>query len=417
MGGATTPQSDGAGERYAEAMTRARAHRQHRRYDEAVRDYEAALEIDSSRHDAWYMLADLCRERGEIALAKAHIVQALDLTGWKSALYRRFLSLVLAEAMPAGWRPLSASGAHHLPERVEQPTSVNFDAPLVTVVMPCRGHASYVEAALRSIFRQTYRRVSLVVIDDGSDDGSADLIRRCLDESPFEHRFVAREHRGASETINEAAELAVGTFICLANSDDYIHEDHLRRMVANIAGTGAQWGFASTECVDSHSNYIDPLHNRYVYDLRCAAGDALAAPTIGFALMTQNIAASSGNLFVSRDLFRALGGFRDYSHVRGWDFCLRALQLTEPVFVRQAVYYKRLHRGNQPSTMLAALRAEAAEVCGRYAHWGCTGEVSASPMAPCVANWPMEFRKAILETGLADLLDVPTLRVLALGRG
>ena len=132
--------------------------------------------------------------------------------------------------------------------------------------------------------------------------------------------------------------------------------------------------------------------------------------------MTQDIAASSGNLFVSRELFRALGGFHQYSHVYGWDFCLRALQLAEPVFVREALYCKRLHQGNQPSAMLAALHAEAAEVCRQYVQWGCTAEQSISPVAPCVARWPTEFRKAILETGLADLVDAPTLRVLALGR-
>ncbi|HEX3631653.1 MAG TPA: hypothetical protein VHZ01_04025, partial [Casimicrobiaceae bacterium] len=224
-----------------------------------------------------------------------------------------------------------------------------------------------------------------------------------------------RERRGVGETVNEAAGLAAGTFICLLNSDDFMHEDRLRRMVADIAGTGAQWGFSATECVDSDGDYIDPLRNRYVYDLCCAVGDALAAPTIGFALMTQNIAASSGNLFVSRELFRTLGGFRGYVHVHGWDFCLRALQLAEPVFVRAALYYKRLHRGNQASSTRAALHAEAAEVCRRYVQWGCTAEQSVSPAAPCVARWPTEFRKAILETGLADLVDAPTLRRLALG--
>ena len=417
MGAAAAPQSDAADKRPAELLAHALDHRRHHRYDEAIRDYEAALELDPDRHDARYMLADLCRERGDLALAKGHILDALDLTGWKSALYRKFLSAILAdETMPAGSEPVAGGGSRDLAKWSEQPTPVNLDTPLVTVVVPCRGHAPYVEAALRSIFRQSHRRVELVVIDDGSDDGSADVIRRCLDQSPFEHRFVFREHRGAPETINEAAELATGSFICLLNSDDRMHEDRLRQMVASIARTGAQWGFSSVECMDSDGRYIDPLCNRYVYDLYCAAGDAVAGPTIGFALMTQNIAASSGNLFVSRELFRALGGFRAYTRVHGWDFCLRALQLAEPVFVRSAVYYKRLHRGNPPAEMLAALRAEAIEVCRRYVQWACTAKESISPIAPCVANWPMEFRKVILETGLADLVDVPNLRMLALGR-
>jgi hypothetical protein len=416
MAAASASQTNAAGGRHAELMARALAHRQNRRYDQAIRDYAAVLERDPGRHDARYMLADLCRERGDRGPAKAHILEALDLTGWKSALYRRFLSALLADEAPTGPDAVSEPGRGYRAEQAARAKTVSLDAPLVSVVVPCRNHVAYVEAALRSLFRQTYRQVEVVVIDDGSDDGSADAIQRCLDESPFAHRFVERARRGATETVNEAAGMATGTFICLLNSDDCMHEDRLRQMVSNIAGTGAQWGFSSTECVDSDGNCIDPLHNRYVYDLRCAAGDAMAAPTIGFALMTQNIAASSGNLFVSRELFRALGGFREYRHVRGWDFCLRALQLAEPVFVREAVYCKRLHRANQPSAMLAALHAEAAEVCRRYVHWGCTAEESVSPVAPCATNWPIEFRKAILETGLADLVDAPTLRVLALGR-
>jgi len=412
------PQPGSGATRHAGLMAQALSHRQRRRYDEAIRDYETALERDPGRHDAPYMLADLYRERGDIARAKGFIVQALDLTGWKLAAYRRLLAAILAdETTPAGSDPLAEPGSRYLAQRAARPAPLNDDTPLVTVVVPCRRHARYVEAALHSVFRQSYRRVSLAVIDDGSDDGSADVIRRCLDQSPFEHRFIAREHRGAAETINEAAGLAANArFVCLLSSDDCMHEDRLRQMVASIARTGAQWGFSSVECMDSDGSYIDPLCNRYVYDLYCAAGDAVAGPTIGFALMTQNIAASSGNLFVSRELFRALGGFRAYTRVHGWDFCLRALQLAEPVFVRSAVYYKRLHRGNPPAEMLAALRAEAIEVCRRYVQWACTAKESISPIAPCVANWPMEFRKVILETGLADLVDVPNLRMLALGR-
>jgi hypothetical protein len=413
-GGATRP--DAAGERRADLMASALAHRQVHRYDQAVRDYEAALEQDPSRHDARHMLADLWRERGDHGLAKTYILEALDLTGWKSARYRRFLSTLLSDEAPAGPEPVPGPGGGYFAEQAARPRTVSLDALLVTVVVPCRNHVTYVEAALRSVFLQTYRQVEMIVIDDGSDDGSADAIRRCLDESPFPHRFVARERRGAPETVNEAVGLATGAFICLLNSDDFMHEDRLRRMAVSIAGSGAQWGFSATEFVDADGNYIDPLRNRYVYDFRCAVGDAGAAPTIGFALMPQNIAVSSGNLFVSRKLFGALGGFHQYRHVHGWDFCLRALQLAEPVFVREAIYYKRLHRGNPPSAMLAALQAEASKVCRQYVQWGCTVEQSISPLAPCVARWPTEFRKAILETGLADLVDAPTLRRLALGR-
>lgn len=376
-----------------------------------------ALPPETTRHRDAYLAAEACRKRGDLVGAKSNILEALEQTGWKAALYRGFLAAILGDEATLPGSPVVAEpGARFLARAQARQTPASSDTPLVTVALACHRHAPYVEAALRSVFRQSYRRIELVVIDDGSDDGSAGVIGRCLAESPFEHRFIARQRRGAAETVNEAMKLANGAFVCLLNSDDCMHEERLRHMVAAIAGTGSQWGFSSVQCIDAQGSGIDPLHDRYVYDLYCAAADAAARPTIGFALMTQNIAASSGNLFASRDMLRDLGGFQAYRHVAGWDYCLRALPLAEPVFVRQAVYYKRLHRGNQPAAALAAMHTEAAAVCGRYLHWACTAKESLSPVAPCAANWPLEFRKAILETGLADLIDVPTLRILALGR-
>ena len=51
------------------------------------------------------MLADLCRERGDRRQAKTHILEALDLTGWKSARDRRFLLVLLSDEAPAGPEP------------------------------------------------------------------------------------------------------------------------------------------------------------------------------------------------------------------------------------------------------------------------------------------------------------------------
>jgi len=218
--GATQP--DPAGERRAELMARALAHRQAYRYDDAVRDYEAVLEQDPTRHDARYMLADLWRERGDRGRAKAHIVEALDRTAWKSALYRRFLSALLSDEAPAGADPVPGPGG--LAGPASRAKAVSPDTPLVTVVVPCRNHAIYVEAALRSVFRQTYRRVELVVIDDGSDDGSADALRKIGEtEARFQSTILEQSNQGAASARNRGAAVARGEILLFLDDDMEAH--------------------------------------------------------------------------------------------------------------------------------------------------------------------------------------------------
>lgn len=361
-----------------------------------------------------YRMAQVCRRRGDLAGAMARIVEALDQTGWQSAVYRRFLAALLSDAALRGEPGHGEAGARAAPSS-SRPAPGNSTSPRVSVVVPCHRCGRHVEGALRSIFEQTYRKIELVVIDDGSDDGSADAIRHSLSGSPFEHRFVAREHRGAAATINEAVALATGSFVCLMNGDDALHPDRLRLMVAAVGDAGARWGFSAVECIGPSGDPVDPLRDRYVYDLYCAVGDVPAGPTIGFSLLTQDVAGTLGNLFVSRELFDALGGFGPYAQAHGWDFVLRALQLAEPVWVGDAVYRKRRGSESLEPAALVAFRAEATEICRRYLAWGCTAKDSVSPLAPCAVNWPIEFPKAVLESRLADLVDAPMLRALALG--
>ena len=211
MGATAVPPPDGASE-HAGRMAHALEHRRHQRYDEAIRAYEAVLERDPDRDDARYMLADLCRERGDGALAKTHILEALDLTGWKSALYRRFLSAILDdEAIPAGSDPVPGPGSRNLAEWAERPTPVDFDTPLVTVVVPV----------------EDTHRTSKPLCGPSSDRPIAGWSWSLSTTGPTIARPMRfgdvwtslrsssvsspRARRGAPETINEAAGLASGT--------------------------------------------------------------------------------------------------------------------------------------------------------------------------------------------------------------
>ncbi|MBK7898225.1 MAG: glycosyltransferase [Azonexus sp.] len=98
--------------------------------------------------------------------------------------------------------------------------------PLVTVVVACYNHGPYIEECLTSILAQTYPRVELLVIDDGSSDDSAERIRRLQAAHGFD--FLVQDNRGLTATLNAAFARARGEFLVPFGSDDVMLPERLR---------------------------------------------------------------------------------------------------------------------------------------------------------------------------------------------
>jgi alpha-1,3-rhamnosyltransferase len=90
----------------------------------------------------------------------------------------------------------------------------------VAVVVPSYNHAPFVGAALRSVFAQTHAPAHLLVIDDGSRDGSPRVIEDVLKDCPFPCELIARPNRGLCATLNEGLSKTEGTYFAYLGSDD-----------------------------------------------------------------------------------------------------------------------------------------------------------------------------------------------------
>jgi len=71
--------------------------------------------------------------------------------------------------------------------------------PKVSVVVPSFNHAPFIQTTLRSIFNQTQAPAQLIVIDDGSSDGSPEIIKRLLQDCPFPSEIIARSNRAFAQ--------------------------------------------------------------------------------------------------------------------------------------------------------------------------------------------------------------------------
>ena len=114
-------------------------------------------------------------------------------------------------------------------------------APHVSVIVPCYNGERYLKATLDSVFSQTYADFELIVVDDGSTDGSAEIIRAYGDRI----RSVFTENKGVSAARNLGTRLACGARLQYLDADDLLHPDALKLRVAAL--TGITLGVAISE--------------------------------------------------------------------------------------------------------------------------------------------------------------------------
>jgi alpha-1,3-rhamnosyltransferase len=136
--------------------------------------------------------------------------------------------------------------------------------PSVTVLVPSYNHAPFIERTLRSIFAQTLKPEKLIVIDDGSKDESAGIIKTTLEDHdpPFDFELFSRENRGLCATLNEGLAKADTEYFAYLGSDDIWLPDFLKEQVSLLESRpDAALAFGHAYLIDPDDNIIDRTDN------------------------------------------------------------------------------------------------------------------------------------------------------------
>lgn len=266
--------------------------------------------------------------------------------------------------------------------------------PLVTVVIPSYDHSEFVAEAVHSVVAQTYRPLELIVVDDGSTDGSPGLLRDLLERIPLTRvSFLQQANRGAHDAMNRGVRASSGEIVAVLNSDDLHHPRRLELLVPLLlAGDRCSLAFSRVGFIDREGRCLEDAHAWPRWYFR-SLEEAFEAPTLGFGLLRGNFSVSSGNLVFRRSLFDRLGGFAEHRFAHDWDFLLRSLVYTEPAFVSETLLSYRIHDANTTETVRHLLDAEGRDVLRRYRALLEEEEPTPNPLAPAPANWPRYFRR------------------------
>jgi glycosyltransferase involved in cell wall biosynthesis len=196
--------------------------------------------------------------------------------------------------------------------------------PLVSVIVPVYNTERYLSLALESARGQTYRNLEIIVVDDGSTDGSAEVAERHAAEDPRVH-VVRQTNAGVASARNHGLRVARGELIAPLDADDLWHPTKVQWQVARMHEAGERVGL-----VYCWYSRVDP-DGRMIQDIASSTLEGRVLERI----IEQYWIGSGSNAMIRRRCLDAVGGYHEGMRSRGgqgcedWDLAIRLAEAFE----------------------------------------------------------------------------------------
>jgi glycosyltransferase involved in cell wall biosynthesis len=221
-------------------------------------------------------------------------------------------------------------------------TRQTSDGPLVSVVMPVFNGRAFLEESIRSLQRQDHAALEIIVVDDGSTDGSVDVLKALTRQEP-RMRLLEQPHGGIAAARNTALAISRGDFVTFLDQDDLCPPGTIARQRARLErepDLSAVVGRTLTTA--SEHEMADPF--------------AVPADRVAHTVLL------SSGLF-RRSVFERIGPFdSSYALADDMDFLLRMMEAGEPVALEDELASVHRRHPVQATADHAATRREAALV-------------------------------------------------------
>jgi len=208
--------------------------------------------------------------------------------------------------------------------------------PKVSIIMPTYNRASYIYETIESVRRQTYANWELIIVDDGSEDDTKQIVSNFNDERI---NFIKAGRIGINGKIkNIGLKEATGDFFAFIDSDDLWADTKLEKQVNALQEFGDA-GFSFTGGFD-FKKIDEPIHFFYGVKEGFRYGNILVP------IFKSEISTTTPSLMIRKNCLDIVGGFDETKPFSDVNFFLRLASNFNGIILYEPLLYRRLHDNN-----------------------------------------------------------------------
>jgi glycosyltransferase involved in cell wall biosynthesis len=191
--------------------------------------------------------------------------------------------------------------------------------PLVSIIAVCYNQEKWVAQTLDSIAMQTYPNIELIIADDGSADGSKDVIKKWIKNNNVKVRFIDHEKNiGLTKNINSAVPFVNGKYYQAFGCDDIMLPQKIETQV-KILETQPHFGIIYTDMflINSDGEMLEGSYFERDFYKQPVSGNI-------YKDLIERIIISSPSVLIRKEILDTLSGYTENLHSEDYDFFMRA---------------------------------------------------------------------------------------------
>ncbi|WP_425390621.1 glycosyltransferase [Ekhidna sp.] len=213
--------------------------------------------------------------------------------------------------------------------------------PLVSVVCLSHNHQPFIKEAIQSVLKQTYTNVELIIVDDGSTDGTKEEIENIIAERKIAFIDIPQAI-GNCAAFNKGFKKSSGDYIIDLAGDDILMPERILRGINTFLSRDAGVIFCDVLKIKPNGQIID---NHYKRDKKGHLIEKVPEGDLYIDLI-KNYFISPPSMMIKREVLEDLGGYDESLSYEDFDFWIRSSRKWKYAFTDEVLVKKRIIKGS-----------------------------------------------------------------------